>query len=82
MTTTVGPSTAVTLQGPGRGALRVAEYRLRNMWKWRNAILAFGLGNPVLYLASIGLGVGLLVAGSLVHYPVRAPHDPRPGRPP
>ncbi len=61
MTTTVGPSTAVTLQGPGRGALRVAEYRLRNMWKWRNAILAFGLGNPVLYLASIGLGVGLLV---------------------
>jgi lipooligosaccharide transport system permease protein len=42
-------------------ALRVAEYRLRNMWKWRNAILAFGLGHPVLYLASIGLGVGMLV---------------------
>jgi len=47
---------------PGhRGALFVAEYRLRNMWKWRGAIIAFGLGNPVLYLASVGLGVGLLV---------------------
>jgi lipooligosaccharide transport system permease protein len=44
-----------------RGALFVAEYRLRNMWKWRTSILAFGLGNPVLYLASVGLGVGLLV---------------------
>ena len=51
---------AVTRPGR-RGALFVAEYRLRNMWKWRGAIIAFGLGNPVLYLASVGLGVGLLV---------------------
>ena len=43
------------------GSLHVAEYRLRNMWKWRNSIIAFGIGNPVLYLASVGLGVGLLV---------------------
>lgn len=43
------------------GALRVAEYRMRNMWKWRASILAFGIGNPVLYLASVGLGVGMLV---------------------
>ncbi len=42
-------------------SLHVAEYRLRNMWKWRNSIIAFGIGNPVLYLASVGLGVGLLV---------------------
>jgi lipooligosaccharide transport system permease protein len=47
--------------GPRWGALHVAEYRIRNMWKWRGAILAFGLGHPILYLASIGLGVGLLV---------------------
>lgn len=42
-------------------ALRVTEYRLRNMWKWRSSIIAFGVGNPILYLASVGLGVGLLV---------------------
>ncbi len=39
----------------------VAEYRLRNMWKWKRAIIIYGLGNPVLYLASVGLGVGSLV---------------------
>ena len=43
------------------GAWYVAEYRLRNLSKWWGAILAFGLGNPILYLASIGLGVGALV---------------------
>ena len=60
--------TTITRTAAGRavprrwgGALRVTEYRLRNMWKWRNSIIAFGLGNPVLYLASLGLGVGLLV---------------------
>ncbi len=42
-------------------SFRVAEYRLRSMWKWRNSIIAFGVGNPVLYLVSIGLGVGALV---------------------
>ncbi len=35
------------------------------MWKWRGAILAFGLGNPVLYLASVGVGVGMLVDANL-----------------
>ena len=43
------------------GGLLVAEYRLRNMWKWKGAIIAFGIGNPVLYLASVGLGIGALV---------------------
>ncbi len=61
MTTTIGATTSPMTHGAWRGALRVAEYRLRNMWKWRNSIISFGLGNPVLYLASIGLGVGLLV---------------------
>jgi lipooligosaccharide transport system permease protein len=42
-------------------SLRVAEYRLRNMWRWRGGIIAFGLGNPILYLVSIGIGVGALV---------------------
>lgn len=39
----------------------VTEYRLRNMWKWKRAIIVSGLGNPFLYLASIGIGVGALV---------------------
>lgn len=39
----------------------VTEYRLRNMWKWRTAIVVYGLGGPFLYLASIGIGVGSLV---------------------
>lgn len=44
-----------------RGAWYVAEYRLLNMSKWWAAIVAFGLGNPVLYLASIGIGIGSLI---------------------
>lgn len=44
-----------------RGAWYVAEYRLLNMSKWWSAIVAFGLGNPILYLASIGIGIGSLI---------------------
>lgn len=43
------------------GALRVAEYRFYSMSKWMGGILAFGLGNPILYLVSVGLGIGALV---------------------
>jgi lipooligosaccharide transport system permease protein len=43
------------------GAFRVAEYRIKNMLKWWDAIVAFGLGNPILYLVSIGIGIGSLV---------------------
>lgn len=43
------------------GAFYVAEYRIRHMRKWWSAILAFGIGSPVLYLTSIGLGIGTLV---------------------
>lgn len=43
------------------GSWRVAEYRLRNMFHWWAAIVSFGLGNPVLYLVSIGIGIGSLV---------------------
>lgn len=43
------------------GAFYVAEFRIKGMLKWWDAILAFGLGNPVLYLLSIGIGIGALV---------------------
>jgi lipooligosaccharide transport system permease protein len=36
-----------------------------NMAKWWKSIIAFGLGNPTLYLLSIGIGVGSLVDSSL-----------------
>lgn len=44
-----------------RGAWAVAEYRLFTMSKWMGAIISFGLGNPIIYLVSIGLGIGALV---------------------
>ncbi|MFM6940170.1 MAG: ABC transporter permease, partial [Rhodoluna sp.] len=41
--------------------LHVTEARLRTMTKWWGSIVAFGLGNPVLYLFSVGIGIGALV---------------------
>ena len=43
----------------------VAEYRIRNMIKWSTAIIMFGLGNPILYLMSVGIGIGSLVDANL-----------------
>lgn len=43
------------------GAFYVAEFRIKGMLKWWDAIIAFGLGNPVLYLFSVGIGIGALV---------------------
>jgi len=43
------------------GALYAAEYRIRNMLKWWQAMVAYGIGNPLLYLTSIGIGVGTLI---------------------
>ena len=41
-----------------RGALYVTEARLRAMLKWIWLIISLAIANPVLYLVSIGLGVG------------------------
>jgi lipooligosaccharide transport system permease protein len=35
------------------------------MFKWWSAIVAFGIGNPVLYLTSVGLGIGSLVDANM-----------------
>ncbi len=43
------------------GAWCVAEGRLRNMLNWWAPIVTVGVGNPVLLLLSVGLGVGMLV---------------------
>ena len=43
------------------GAWRVAEYRFYAMSKWLTSVIVFGFGNPILYLISVGLGIGALV---------------------
>ena len=45
-----------------RGSGYVAEHRLRDIWKWKPSIVAESIGNPVLYLTAIGIGVGGLVS--------------------
>ena len=59
----------------------VAEARLKNMMKWWASITAFGLGNPVLYLFSVGIGIGALVnaAWLLVGLLRRGSYTPEPG---
>jgi lipooligosaccharide transport system permease protein len=44
-----------------RGALFVTEARLRTMLKWIWLIIGLASANPVLYLVSIGLGVGAYI---------------------
>lgn len=56
------PGQAVDVRRATRfGALRVAEYRFYSMSKWMASVIAFGLGNPILFLLSVGLGIGALV---------------------
>lgn len=44
-----------------RGAIFVTEARLRTMLKWIWLIIGLAIANPVLYLISIGLGVGAYI---------------------
>ncbi len=44
-----------------RGALFVTEARLRAMLEWIWLIISLAIANPVLYLVSIGLGVGAYI---------------------
>lgn len=62
MSLTFKPGAAVDPKRAIRfGAIRVAEYRFTSMSKWLGAVIAFGLGNPIMYLISVGLGIGALV---------------------
>ena len=42
----------------------VVEARLRNMLKWTRIIIFVAIANPILYLVSIGIGVGSLIDGN------------------
>lgn len=54
-------SAEIFRRGRARGALYVAEYRIRAMGKWLTSIFFVSFGNPLIYLLAIGVGVGALV---------------------
>lgn len=47
------------------GAFYVALARGRESFKWWAPMVAYGIGHPVLYLLSIGIGLGSLVSANL-----------------
>ncbi|MSY01934.1 MAG: hypothetical protein F2720_06375, partial [Actinobacteria bacterium] len=48
-----------------RGAIYVAQARIRQMMKWIWMILGIAIANPVLYLISVGIGLGGLIDKSV-----------------
>jgi len=48
-----------------RGSLYVAEARIRIMMKWIVIIIGIAIANPVLYLISVGIGLGGLIDKSV-----------------
>ncbi|MFM5951902.1 MAG: ABC transporter permease, partial [Micrococcales bacterium] len=44
------------------GSIYVALARGRESFKWWLPMIAYGVGHPVLYLMSVGIGVGALVS--------------------
>jgi len=43
------------------GALYIAGARIRSISKWKAIIAAVDIGNPLFYLISVGIGIGVLV---------------------
>ena len=65
-TTRRGSSQLVdTAKIQARGALYVAEARVRIMLKWIWMILGIDIANPILYLISVGIGLGGLIDKSV-----------------
>jgi len=65
-TTRRGSSQLVdTAKVQARGALYVAEARVRTMLKWIWMILGIAIANPILYLISVGIGLGGLIDKSV-----------------
>jgi len=65
-TTRRGSSQLVdTAKIQARGALYVAEARVRIMLKWIWMILGIAIANPILYLISVGIGLGGLIDKSV-----------------
>jgi lipooligosaccharide transport system permease protein len=66
LTTRKGSSQLVdTAKIQARGAFYVAEARVRIMLKWIWMILGIAIANPILYLISVGIGLGGLIDKSV-----------------
>ena len=66
LTTRKGSSQLVdTAKVQARGAFYVAEARVRIMLKWIWMILGIAIANPILYLISVGIGLGGLIDKSV-----------------
>jgi lipooligosaccharide transport system permease protein len=66
LTTRKGSSQLVdTAKVQARGAFYVAEARVRIMLKWIWMILGIAFANPILYLISVGIGLGGLIDKSV-----------------
>jgi lipooligosaccharide transport system permease protein len=66
MTATRAPATASSIAGiasrPRRfGAFYIAEHRIRGLRAWWKTFVITAIGNPVLYLVSLGVGLATLV---------------------
>ena len=48
------------------GAFYVAEHRTRAMGAYKGTIIATGIGNPVVYLFALGVGLATLVDANVV----------------
>jgi len=61
-----GASKLVDPSRPARwGSVYVGLARARESFKWMTPMLAYGIGHPLLYLMSIGIGLGSLVSKNL-----------------
>ena len=66
LTTRKGSSQLVdTAKVQARGAFYIAEARVRIMLKWIWMILGIAIANPILYLISVGIGLGGLIDKSV-----------------
>ena len=54
-------SQSVVRKVPVTGFRYVVEARVLNMIKWTRIIIFVAIANPILYLLSIGIGVGSLI---------------------
>lgn len=56
------------------GALYMASYLIRNMRRYGVVLVAYSVGQPLIYLVAMGLGLGSLVSGNAAALPGGVPY--------